>query len=117
ADTFAHFGFSGVSDNSNKVLNRSIEVHIDSSDIRDYVMSKKEIFEARFKGMFARIIPVGHASAYTFPDRPYLKWEYEYEESGRRVERNNTNDFIEASEKLHRFFREFVQDNENHFEA
>ena len=109
ADTFSHFGFSGVSSRGNKVDNLSFkfheelddkneiddEIHPLSTSMRDYVTNKKDKFfedlgdhgglfdniRANIKGAFAENVSgaLGHGSVATLPDRPYLIWSFNYE--------------------------------------
>jgi hypothetical protein len=118
ADTFAHYGFAGLSRDWNRVQNDSIDIR-GSDSIRNYLWNKFETFKTRVAGSLAEAVPVGHGSVGTFPDRPYLHWEYEYESiekygSRGKVVRNNLDDFMEASERLHTFFGNFIQDNSTH---
>ncbi len=114
ADTFSHYGFVGLSSHRNKVKADSIQIHSSSSSIRRYIESKLEVFKSRLMGSMAEVIPVGHGAVGTLPDRPYLSWEYEYEFSGERVERNNYEDFKEACQGLYEFFKNFLENNPQH---
>ncbi|MBI5182941.1 MAG: hypothetical protein HY999_01065 [Nitrospinae bacterium] len=111
ADTFSHYGFSGLSNEGNKVKNDSIKIYVKSRKISNYVTSKAEKFFTKISGVFVEsVCPVGHGAVATYPDRPYLHWEYEYE-SGKKAERKNMEDFTEACRLLHGFFSEFIKDN------
>lgn len=113
ADTFAHYGFMGITSGWNKVKDNSIDLKINAPDILEYVKEKSQNFRDTLLASAAgKALPLGHAGVATFPDRPYLEWEYEYTEGNRpRVVRQNLNDFLEAAEKLHAFFAEFVREN------
>ena len=113
ADTFAHYGFVGLSRPRNRVDNDSVDIKVAKKSIKGYLSSKYETFKTRAAGMLAESVPVGHGAVGTFPDRPFLNWEYE-SESGQKVERNNFNDFCEACQKLHAFFTDFAQGNQAH---
>jgi len=113
ADTFAHYGFVGLSRDCNKVRNGSIKVEVKSTSIFDYIESKFETFKNRIAGTFAEAVPVGHGAVSTYPDRPYLKWKYIYE-SGGAVKRDNLDDYMEACEGLHAFFSQYVINNNKH---
>lgn len=112
ADTFSHYGFTGLARDCNRVKSESIRVYVESASILDYVKTKFETFKTRVAGTLAETVPVGHGAVATYPDRPYLHWEYEHENGG--VERHNANDYIEACERLHAFFGEFVKENTVH---
>ena len=111
ADTFAHYGFAGLSNPMNKVKNDSIIVDKKpiSKRMWKYIETKFETFKARLVGTLAESIPVGHGAVATYPDRPYLIWQYKYE-TGKLVKRNNPKDYLAACENLHKFFCDFLQD-------
>ena len=113
ADTFAHYGFVGLSTDCNRVRNGSTKVEVRSGSISDYIESKFETFKNRIAGTFAEAVPVGHGAVATYPDRPYLKWRYIYE-SGGVVKRDNLDDYMEACEGLHAFFSQFASNNKKH---
>ena len=111
ADTFSHSGFLGIASDLNKVKAESIKItgHHGSSIVH-YIWTKYEEFKTRFVSDFAEMVPVGHAAVATFPDRPYLKWEFEYEREGDgtvKVERNNPAIYMRACKKLYQFFSRF----------
>jgi len=110
ADTFSHYGFVGLSRDWNRVKSDSIKVYVSSSSILNYIHTKFETFKTRVAGTLAEVVPVGHGAVATYPDRPYLHWEYEYENGG-RIERHNVDDYIEACERLHDFFSQFIKGN------
>lgn len=109
ADTFAHYGFVGLSSHRNKVRNDTIKVNVESRDILKYIKNKFGTFITRVAGTIAEAVPVGHGAVATYPDRPYLKWEYK-DETGKLVKRDNAKDFLTAFEQLYIFFCNFVQD-------
>jgi len=92
ADTFSHWGFSGVGSRYNKVDNDSFKFHggLDP-DIADYIKKKEKEFFRRYgkgggfianiKSWLAETVSgaLGHGAVATYPDRPYLKWSFEYE--------------------------------------
>ena len=135
ADTFSHYGFSGVSSRGNKVHNSSFRLNEEvegldetitalSPDMRNYVTEKaNRFFEnhgahggllTNIKSWFAETVSgaLGHGSVATFPDRPYLVWSFEYERSdaiaGLRSTRNNPVTFLAGCRALHDMFRRFV---------
>jgi hypothetical protein len=60
---------------------------------------------------------LGHGAVATYPDIPYLEWKFEYEEPRSFVEslpRNNTENFLDACEKLHAVFRRFADADLTH---
>lgn len=105
ADTFSHYGFIGLCSDNNKVGAESIKPDIKhSSGILNYMKAKLDEFTTRFAGGAAEAVPVGHGAVGTFPDRPFLSWEYQYESGGAVIKRNNADDFLKACEQLHSYF-------------
>lgn len=118
ADTFAHYGFSGVGSRRNKVDNDSIEFGELDPDIKDYIVGKAEGFAAKFNDaldLFSNIKSwgaetfsgaLGHGAVATYPDRPYLSWkfDYEYPEIVSSGDRNNPETFLEGCQELHAMF-------------
>lgn len=51
---------------------------------------------------------LGHGAVAVLPDLAYLEWSFKYGQSSRMSERNNTDAFLEACEKLHNMFQRFV---------
>jgi hypothetical protein len=111
ADTFSHFGFVGIAHQWNKVKGDSIEASEEHSpSILDYIQNKFEDFKMRFAGGFAEMIPVGHGSVASYPDRPYLKWRFEYEDGNHTREemvRDNVVHFMDGCRGLYGFFHDF----------
>jgi hypothetical protein len=130
ADTFAHFGFSGVSSRANRVVASSIVTRNqpDRTGILDRFVAKFGAQNAieNFRNKItseggtlgtelnpAATGALGHGAVATFPDQPYLDWSYAYEmpdRAGRtadtaRVDRKNAQDYEEAAAALHAMFR------------
>ncbi|MCK5052293.1 MAG: hypothetical protein KAS53_11265 [Candidatus Cloacimonetes bacterium] len=112
ADTFAHYGFIGKSTSLNRVKDSSIHTFEKNSNTKKRNKKRKIGFIKRLMSSLAETIPMGHGAVATFPDKPYLKWEYKYEKGRRKkVERNNSEDFLEACEQLHGYFKQFAENN------
>lgn len=113
ADTFSHNGFLGIANSWNKVKSESIKITGNHhSSVLHYIWSKFEEFKTRFTSDFAELVPVGHAAVATFPDRPYLKWRFQYEthEGGAEtVERDNPSIFLRACRGLYAFFSQVAE--------
>jgi hypothetical protein len=121
ADTFSHYGFSGVSSRRNKVVNDSFEFHELLPDIEEYILEKARSFQQRFgreggllaniKSWFVEALSgaLGHGAAVTYPDRPYLIWRVTFEGDQHPCHRDNPRTFLEASEALHRFFGQVAE--------
>lgn len=124
ADTFSHYGFSGVSSRGNKVINDSFEFDEGlDPEIRDYITGKAAAFfkAKRGGGVLANIKSwlaekvsdgLGHGAVATYPDRPYLAWRFEYERKdqveGKHSKRNNQKTFLAGCRALHGMFRQFA---------
>jgi len=112
ADTFAHYGFLGFSSKLNLVRTDSIVTQIKAKNIFKYVNRKLDTFFSRIKGTIAETLPIGHGAVATLPDRPYLQWEYRYKfRNGKKVKRLNWKDYLECSEKLYRFYVQWIEVN------
>jgi hypothetical protein len=113
ADTFSHHGFIGISSNLNKVKSGTVKTHnIKTKTILEALEAKLE----KFSGILAQLIPVGHGSVATYPDIPFLSWEFEYESSlmGRgTIKRENAVDFLEGAKELHYFFGQYAEKSDD----
>jgi hypothetical protein len=108
ADSFSHYGFIGISTSWNKVKEATVKIKTHKKSIEEYI---KEKFE-RFKGRAAELVPVGHGAVATYPDRPYLKWEFGYERGNRKKEKhNNPTDYLQASALLYGYFCRMLKAN------
>ena len=121
ADTFSHYDFSGVSSRKNRLVNDSFRFVELQSKMEVYIRDKEKRFRENYPGEdFMDNIKswvaetfsgaLGHGAAVTFPDRPFLKWDFEYEETNQRCPlRDNPQTFLEACEALHAMFREVAR--------
>ncbi|MCY4458969.1 MAG: hypothetical protein OXC26_00990 [Albidovulum sp.] len=127
ADTFSHYGFSGVSSRWNMVNGNSISLKNDERD---------DASEKRFRSKYGSTMEglrnwrqrlldrlqsgaaesgtgaLGHGAVLKYPDYPYLQWEFSYEHSEWREsksERDNVATFLEACEELHKIFCQIGQ--------
>lgn len=88
ADTWAHQGFAGVNHKINEVEDAEETGNsgvFGKSLLRDFLDDAAPA--------------LGHARATHMPDLPFLQWKYTNGE-GELIERNNTDDFCEASNKM-----------------
>jgi hypothetical protein len=124
ADTFAHYGFSGVSSRWNKVHASMIKLEGLDPKIEEYVGKKARDFfnkygdfggllrnfrTAVYEGIELASGALGHGSVATYPDRPYLQWQFTYERSEHENVRDNPKTYLEASQNLHEMFRLFLE--------
>lgn len=123
ADTFSHYGFSGVSSRENEVDGKSFELDVKNEEAKAYIMGKFTGFLAKYSHKFitknyrnilsegASIATgaLGHGAVGTYPDRPFLRWKFTYiknnQDSGWR---NNHETFLEGCEKIHKAFSEYA---------
>ncbi|GAB7081048.1 DUF6765 family protein [Megalodesulfovibrio paquesii] len=118
ADTFAHYGFSGVSSRRNQVDNTSIRLHNLDGQIRQYILNKAMAFFKNegttlidnIKSTAAECISgaLGHGGVATYPDRPYLVWEFDYEDGRASGRRDNPQTYMEACEHIFEFFKKVL---------
>ena len=119
-DTFAHYGFSGIGSNYNKVHSNSIKfIDVKDKGIESYIKQKAQKFKTKYlrpvESFFGELASsdLGHAGVSTFPDRPFLHWECTYEISrpiyGTISNRNNPETFVEGCQKLHTYLCEFAR--------
>ncbi len=90
ADTWAHQGFAGVLNDINEVE--------DAKNIEDdSILGNLTAFLGDF--VEDAIPPLGHGRAFSLPDMPFLTWTYK-NGKGKKIQRNNTDDFCEAAENM-----------------
>ncbi|MBC7953887.1 MAG: hypothetical protein H7Z12_18970 [Rhodospirillaceae bacterium] len=117
ADTYSHFGFSGVSSRRNSVQNGSFRFKGIEPGLADRLKGKAKAFferhgdETKFlanvKSWVAETATnsLGHGSVATYPDLPYLSWGFDYEFPKRVPEdRSNPDNFLEACAALYDMF-------------
>lgn len=109
ADTWSHAGFSGIRNERNRISMDSIQFDAElSHSARKRIEDKLEQAQANFKANAADITGLGHAGVAECPDRPFLKWSYEWEDQQEReqlVARNNPALFLSACEGLFGYFQ------------
>jgi len=89
ADTWAHQNFAGVNHKVNQAGN--ISSQDDGADIR--------LRDKLINFFISEAFPLGHGAVLTYPDRPYLRWEYK-NGLGQRIERDNPKDFLDAADHM-----------------
>jgi hypothetical protein len=105
-DTFSHYGFSGISSPVNKIDPTSIELTC-SETMKDSLGGRFDKFLARYAvGPLANfLVQLGHGSVATYPDQPYLTWQFRYlspqRDSGPR---ENQKTFLAGCRRLHELF-------------
>lgn len=124
ADTFAHYGFSGVSSRNNEVDGESFELVVKDPKVKAYIMGKLSSFFTKYapsfiiknyrniasEGANAVTGALGHGGVGTYPDRPFLKWRFNFDKNNRDSGwRDNPATFMAACEKLHAAFSEYAE--------
>jgi hypothetical protein len=112
ADTFAHYGFSGISSSVNKVYADSFHLELSDATHKAAFDTKYQSFVDQYiKGAAANFLAqLGHGSVATYPDQPFLKWSFTYENRDQKSGlRDNPKTFLQACAKLHLMFSEFNQ--------
>ena len=122
ADTFAHYGFSGISSRRNKIDGESFIFPDITPRMKKHIETRAQQFRenypkeegllANVKSWFAETFSgaLGHGAAVTFPDRPYLIWKFDYEYPKKPSPlRNNPETFLEGARALHDFFNKVAQ--------
>ncbi len=118
ADTFSHYGFSGIGSKQNRVHDPK-PLDVKDPGMADYLISRHSAFINKYasesltlklKKWFSKLASavgeefsgsLGHGAVGTYPDRPYLKWQFTYELTGKTEIRDNPATFLEGCEKLH----------------
>lgn len=121
ADTFSHYGFSGVSSRRNAVAKDSFRYRGIDPDLAEHLGSKAKSFLARFAAETKKLVNIkswvantatlglGHGAATTFPDLPYLAWGFDYAFPTRlKDDRDNHAVFLEACAALYELFAQAV---------
>jgi len=102
ADTWSHWGFSGLPSDTN-LVSKVKPLNVGQS-LFEKVLSW-------FGSLFSReknIIPIGHSYAATCPDLPYLKWQYVNQGASSPVPpRENYEDFEKALVNIYAYMNQY----------
>ena len=122
ADTFSHYGFSGISSRRNKIVNDSFTFPQLEKKMEKHLNEQAKKFRENYpaedgwldniKSWFAEKLSgaLGHGAAVTYPDRPYLNWKFIYEEpESESPLRSNPATFLEGCHALHDLFRKVAE--------
>ena len=100
ADTFAHQGFAGVNHKINEV-SEMVELSNGKRNLMDSVKNYfADLFDSVTNKFVSDVLPLGHGGALSYPDLPYLKWQYK-NGLGEMIKRDNTAIFIDAVKAMH----------------
>lgn len=103
-DTWAHQQFAGIVDDFNKV--DEIEVVPDPAYVRSPAYAQLTSVLTDIQQLFATHLPVGHAGVLTYPDLPFLKWNF-IRSNGELVQRDNPQDYMQAAAALYNAVRRY----------
>lgn len=110
ADTWAHQGFAGVIHKVNNITDLSdFDNPKDSPGQRILHYFGNQIYDIA-SGFIGDALPLGHGAALSYPDLPYLKWEYR-DHKKQLVVRNNTSEFTTAADEMCKQMRRFIKGN------
>jgi hypothetical protein len=111
ADTFSHYGFTGLRCDENKVDPQNISLNVQKKEIEKYLLDKAKGFFDKVAASTAAAATrgLGHASVADFPDRPYLRWSFTYESGEKSGNRDNQETFMDYCEKQFNFFLELKE--------
>ena len=126
-DTFAHYGFSGISSKCNGIQDDSLQFTVENQKVSEHVKRQGVKFRKRYGkrtqkwGFLRKILSrfaetasgnLGHGSVLTMPDRPYMKWSFKYQDvSPNTVEfRNNQVSFMEAVSRIYGTYKSLAHD-------
>lgn len=121
ADTFAHYGFSGISSRRNKIKNIELDKNL-TKRTKNYLKKREREFKENYPDEGGMLINIkswiaekfsgalGHGAAVTFPDRPYLIWSFTYEDPEYDSNmRDNPATFMEGCKALYTLFRNLAK--------
>ena len=121
ADTFSHYGFSGMCSPYNRVDQNSLgEQYAPKKGILPTLSHACEVFKDYVIGGGAEQFTnaLGHGPVSDLPDRPFQEWDFSYEVEcpSRDLDssRKNYETFLEYCEKIHGYFMQFA---DSHYEA
>ncbi|MDC9728354.1 MAG: hypothetical protein PSN04_03360, partial [Methyloprofundus sp.] len=119
ADTWAHQDFAGVSHQFNELSDiRSSGHGLDDERVKNIGAGWWNKLKSKVTGDF---MPLGHGPALTYPDLPFLTWQYQRPEEWRSysrnldfddegyVTRNNTEIFLDAAQHMYTAMCAFKQ--------
>lgn len=115
ADTFSHYGFSGMSSLFNKIDQDSLGEKSATIKTKGSVLSQavnllKDCVVGEGAERFTAAL--GHGPVSDLPDRPYAEWSFYYEEECRARDlhssRKNYETYLEYCEKMNDYFTQFA---------
>jgi hypothetical protein len=106
ADTWAHQNFAGINDDINRAT-KLVATKINGKKNNDARIKWEDKMKNFFGKLFDEakgdlvgdLFPLGHGSVLSYPDKPYLKWEY-IKNDGTKYKRKNADEFMKAVESM-----------------
>ena len=110
ADTFSHYGFSGLSAIENQITPDSINL-ISEDTNKESIRQRLNVFIEKYcEANLADNIRLGHGGVATYPDQPFLTWQFRYDKNGILSSvRENQKTFLAACKALHRLFSNYAE--------
>ncbi len=124
-DTFAHYGFSGVSSRRNRVEGDSFVLTQDGAVVEAALGQTFGSWMKKYGGLIRNIRArvsglgelysgsLGHGAVSNYPDLPFLQWQFTYQHTGETVYHDNPATYLEGAEKLYFKFREYAAMHEH----
>ena len=112
ADTFSHYGFSGLGSPLNEITGGLELITPVKPEIFKYITDKaKALTEKTLKAEGKPSNPPGHIAVSDWPDRPYLNWRFNFAQPRPDCEsvRDNQATFFEACKGLYGYFSRFAK--------
>jgi len=106
ADTWAHQGFAGIKHEQNKVFycdDNETSTHL-ADRIKDFFEDSLDNVTRQFPD---KLLPLGHGAVLTYPDLPFLQWEYKTIQ-GQLIKRDNTAIFLDAINHIFIYLQQFL---------
>lgn len=110
ADSWAHQGFAGVNSHVNDVK----ELNSDSESSDAFLHRMEQFFGTSFNkaasSFVGDVMPLGHGAALSYPDLPFLKWNYR-DHNNNLVARDNPSTFSAAADEMCMAIQRFMAGN------
>ncbi|MGZ4999474.1 MAG: DUF6765 family protein [Methylomonas sp.] len=102
ADTWAHQGFAGV----NHIVNDADDLKSDNHKFDAGILNKIVSY------FISDAYPLGHGAVLSYPDQPFLVWEYT-NGLGERIRRDNPKDYLQAVDHIFHVLNSYRHGNDS----
>lgn len=114
ADTWAHQGFVGINHDFNDVYDINVVNDVPHTKWQEKVSDFfGDLWDDVQSSLVGDALPLGHGSVLSFPDLPYLHWNFTRRRGAEVVERKNYDLFIEAAEHMCKFMQRWLDKPED----